>query len=121
MPHASTSLQCIWLVAVAFWSEKDGRTAMTYFCPALDLPLGGYGRNTLTNVRAMSIPTKFHKHPSSDSVVKAMTMCSHTYTCISTPPFLRLDKYIKNSLKFLKHLNLLYRQSSTYKHSYLTK
>ena len=51
---------------------------MTYFCPALDPPLGGYGRNTLTHVRAMSIPTKFHKHPSNGSVVKAMTMCSHT-------------------------------------------
>ena len=31
------------------------------------------------------IPTKFHKHPSSGSVVKADYVCSHIYTCISAP------------------------------------
>ena len=43
--------------------------------------------NTLMHVRGYehSIPTKFHKYPSSGSVVKAMTTCSHTYTCISAP------------------------------------
>ena len=61
---------------------------MTYFCPALDPLLGGYVGNTLLHVRGYehSIPTKFRKHPSSGSVVKAMTMCSHTYTCNSASP-----------------------------------
>ena len=31
-------------------------------------------------------PTKFHKHPSSGSVVKADYVCSHKYICISAPP-----------------------------------
>ena len=31
------------------------------------------------------IPTKFHKHPSSGSVVKADYVCSHMCTCISAP------------------------------------
>ena len=56
------------------------------------------------------ILTKFHKHPSSGSVVKADYVCSHIYTCISAPlpPFLHLNKYIKNSLKFFKHIYFLY-------------
>ena len=95
IPHVSRSLLYIRLVAVAFRSgkrsffKKRPPTPLTYFCPALDPPLGRYGRNTLMHVRGHehSIPTKFRKHPSSGSVVKAMTMCSHTYTCISaTPP-----------------------------------
>ena len=43
---------------------------MTYFCPALDPPLGGSGRKTTTCVRDHEyfIPTKFHQnHPSSGS------------------------------------------------------
>ena len=55
------------------------------------------------------IPSKFHKHPSSGSGVKADYVCSHIYiyTFISaSPPFLHLNKYIKISLKFFKHLNL---------------
>ena len=32
------------------------------------------------------IPTKFHKHPSSGSVVKADYVCFHIYTCISASP-----------------------------------
>ena len=40
---------------------------MTYFCPALDPPLGGSGRKTTTLVRDHEyfIPTKFHQNPSS--------------------------------------------------------
>ena len=40
---------------------------MTYFCPALDEPLGGSGRKTSTLVRDHEyfIPTKFHQNPSS--------------------------------------------------------
>ena len=42
---------------------------MTYFCPALDPPLGGSGRKTTTLVRDHEyfIPTKFHQNPSSGS------------------------------------------------------
>ena len=42
---------------------------MTYFCPALDPPLGGSGRKTTTLVRDHEyfIPTKFHQNPSNGS------------------------------------------------------
>ena len=42
---------------------------MTYFGPALDLPLGGSDRKTTTLVRDHEyfIPTKFHQNPSSGS------------------------------------------------------
>ena len=42
---------------------------MTYFCPALDPPLDGSGRNTTTLVRDLEyfIHTKFHQNPSSGS------------------------------------------------------
>ena len=42
---------------------------VTYFCPALDPPLGGSGRKTTTLVRDHEyfIPTKFHQNPSSSS------------------------------------------------------
>ena len=42
---------------------------MTYFCPALDPPLGGSGRKTTTLVRDLEyfIHTKFHQNPSSGS------------------------------------------------------
>ena len=42
---------------------------MTYFCPALDPPLGGYHQKTTTLVRDHEyfIPTKFHQNPSSGS------------------------------------------------------
>ena len=42
-------------------------------------------------------------------------MCSHTYTWISAPPLFLLNKYIKNSLKFFKQINLLYKHSPTWK------
>ena len=44
-------------------------TPVTYFCPALDPPLGGSGRKTTTLVRDHEyfIPTKFHQNPSSGS------------------------------------------------------
>ena len=42
---------------------------MTYFCPALDPPLGGSGRKTTTLVRDHEyfIPTRFHRNLSSGS------------------------------------------------------
>ena len=42
---------------------------MTYFCPALDPPLGGSGRKITTLVRDLEyfIHTKFHQNPSSGS------------------------------------------------------
>ena len=74
IPHASRSLLCIRFVAVAFWAKKKNNffkmgTPVTYFCPALDLPLGRYGRNILMHIRGHKhfILTKFHKHPSCGS------------------------------------------------------
>ena len=54
---------------------------MTYFGPALDPPLGGSGRNTLLHVRDHEyfIPTKFRKHQSSGSVVKADYVFPYIY------------------------------------------
>ena len=48
-------------------------TPRDLFWPALDPPLGGFGPNTLMHVwgHEYFIPTKFCKHPSSSSVVKA--------------------------------------------------
>ena len=72
-PHASRSLLCIWFVAVAFRSEEEVSyrrgPPVTYFCSALDPPLGGSGRKTTTLVRDHEyfIPTKFHQNPSSGS------------------------------------------------------
>ena len=45
----------------------------------------------------------------------------HIHALVQPPPFLHLNKYIKNSLKFLKHSNFLYKHSSTYKHGNYTK
>ena len=44
-------------------------TPVTYFCPALDPPLGGSGRKTTTLVRDHEyfMHTKFHQNPSSGS------------------------------------------------------
>ena len=44
-------------------------TPVTYFCPALDPPLGGSDRKTTTLVRDHEyfIPTKFYQNPSSGS------------------------------------------------------
>ena len=72
-PHASRSLLCIRFVAVAFRSEEvrwRRGPPVTYFCPALDPPLGGSGQKTTTLVRDHEyfIPTKFHQNPSSGSV-----------------------------------------------------
>ena len=97
---------------------------MAYFGPALDPPLDGSGRKTTTLVRDHEhfMPTKFRKHPSSGSVVKADYVFPYrTYTCISAPPLFHVNKYIENSLKFIKQLNLLYKHSSTYKHGNYTK
>ena len=46
---------------------------LNLFLPHLDPPLGRYGRNILLQVQGHEhyIPTKFHKHPLSGSVVKA--------------------------------------------------
>ena len=53
-----------------------------YYGPALDLPLGGFGPKVNTNERGLEsvILTKFGEYPSSDSVVKRVTMYSYTCT-----------------------------------------
>ena len=79
------------------------------FCHALDPPLGRYGQIILMHVPGHEhfIPTKFHKHPLSGSVVKADSVFPYKYMHKCTPSPFHLNKYIENSLKFLKHLNLL--------------
>ena len=76
------------------------------------------------------IPTKFGKYPSSDSVVKADSVFQyiylvHVYTSATPPPptfhFNLINKFLKNSLKFPKHLNLYYMHSPTYKHGHYMK
>ena len=68
------------------------------------------------------IPTKFRKHPLSGSVVKAGYVCVpiHIHELVHPPPC-HLNKFIENSLKFTKHINLLYKHSSNYKHGKCTK
>ena len=60
---------------------KEGGSPLTYFCPALDPPLGGSGRKTTTLVRDHEylIPTKFRKHPPSGSVAKADYVFQYIY------------------------------------------
>ena len=96
---------------------------MTYFGPALDPPLDGSGRKTTTLVRDHEhfMPIKFRKHPLSGSVVKADYVFPYIYIALVHPPLFHINKYIENSLKFIKHLNLLYQHSSTYKHGNYTK
>ena len=79
-PKITTLLPtCFWIIAIHLvcrcslpvWRRsflKKG-TPVTYFGPALDLPLGGSGRKTTTLVRDHEyfIPTKFHQNPSSGS------------------------------------------------------
>ena len=53
-------------VAVASQCEEvleERDPSVTYFCPTLGLPFGGYGRNTLTHVRSHEHFIKFRKHP----------------------------------------------------------
>ena len=83
---------CIYIrfVAVAFWAEiqvfffKMGpppTPTTTYFCPALDPPLGIYGRNTLMHMRGHEhfILNKFRKHPSWGSEVRAEYIFPYIY------------------------------------------
>ena len=61
------------------------------------------------------MPTKFRKHQLSGSVVKADYVFPYILHALVHPLF-HVNKYIEISLKFIKHLNLLYKHSSTYKH-----
>ena len=56
-------------------------TPTTYFCPALDPPLGRYGQNTLMRMNGHEyfIPTKFRKHPLSSTVEKADYVFPYIY------------------------------------------
>ena len=60
--------------------------SLTYYGPALDLPLAGFGPKVNTNVRGHEyfIPTKFGKYPSCNSVVKADYVFQYIYTCTCT-------------------------------------
>ena len=69
-------------------------------------------------------------HPYQVSSTSIKRFCSKDWLCgpihihalvHTPPPLFHLNKYIENSLKFFKHLNLLYKHSSTYKHGKYTK
>ena len=80
--------------AFCLWSSLWILLALPWIHPRADLikRLNTYAGHE--NV----IPTKFHKHPSSGSVVKADYVCSHIYTCISAPPPpLPSPKFIHNN------------------------
>ena len=81
--------------SICLWSSLWLLLALHWIHPRADLMKG---LNTCAGNENF-IPTKFHKHPSSGSVVKADCVF-HIYTCISTSPFLHLNKYIKNTIKF---------------------
>ena len=69
LDHCYMHLVCC--CSVAFRSEEEvswrSGTPWFFFCPALDMPLGGFGRKTTTLVKdyACLIPTKFHQNQSS--------------------------------------------------------
>ena len=76
------------------------KLSLTPSCPALDPPRADLIKSPNTSAGHENfIPTKFHKHPSSGSVVKADYVCSHV---LVHPPFFHLNKHIKFSLKFFK-------------------
>ena len=54
---------------------------MTYYGPALDLPLVGFGPIVNTNKQGLEyfISTKFGEYPSSDSVVKSDYVFPYIY------------------------------------------
>ena len=113
---------CIPFVNVAFRSEEEvlwrRNPSLTYFwqIAPLDPPLGGVCRKAYKQVRDYEyfISIKFRKHPSSGSVGNADYVFQYIYMHECThPPFLHLNKYIKNSLKIFKHLNLLYKPCPT--------
>ena len=66
--------------AFCLWSSLWLLLALPWIHPRADLI------KVLTHVNENFIPTKFHQHSSSGSVVKADYVCSHIYTCISEPP-----------------------------------
>ena len=75
----------IQFVAAAFHSEGEvlwrRGPSLTYYGPALDLPLGGFVPKKKTNERGLEyfIPTKFGEYPSSDSVVKSDYVFPYIY------------------------------------------
>ena len=62
-------------------SPLEKGTPVTYFGPALDPPLGGFGPKVYKNVRGHEycLPTKFGKYPLHDSVVKADYVFQYIY------------------------------------------
>ena len=59
----------------------EGGPSLTYYGPALDLPLGGFAPKVNTNERGLEyfIPTKFGEYLSSDSVVKSDYVFPYIY------------------------------------------
>ena len=103
LDHCYTFGSLLWPSSLKkhFLEEAPPHPPVTYFRPALDPPLGRSGQNTLMHVRCHEhfIPTKFHKHPSSSSVVMADFVFRYIYMQLCNPIFLHLNKYINKRPK----------------------
>ena len=84
--------------AFSLWSSLWLLLALPWIHPRADLikSLNTWAANE------NFIPTKFHKHLSSGSVVKADYVCSHIYTCISASPLSSPKWKHKNFIKILQ-------------------
>ena len=67
---------------------------MTYFGPALDPSLGGFGQKVITNEWSHEyfIPTKFGKYPSSDSIIVQADYGVHIHIHALVHPLFHLNK-----------------------------
>ena len=77
--------------------------------PLLDLHVFSCRDQSLLNLSGLRT-FKFRISLGTSLFLKADSVFPYIYTCISAPPF-HINKYIKKSLKFLKHLNLYYMHS----------
>ena len=120
-PHASRSLLRIRFVAVAFRSEEEVSWRRGPPWPILAPPW-----NWPKNNNTCKGPWVLHPYQVLSKSIKRFWRKSrkcvpiHIHAWVH-PPFLHLNKYIKNSLKFFKHLNLWYQHSPSLKHGNYTK
>ena len=94
-------MNSVYCCSLPVWRSflKKG-TPRYLFCLALDPPLGRYGQNIFKHVPGNEhfIPTKFHKHPLSRSLVKA----NYVYALVQTPPLFSPKWIHRKFIKILK-------------------